>query len=150
MAGPGPRVEGSGSSRNRARGRRSGQAEAAGLGKERVRHVRMGNKSNVAAIDARLATLDPQRQVPLARTPRRLVVKLVKKVKLVKLVIMIECWLWLKQTRKCASQTGPDGAWPVQATQATRATRARLPDWAPDATHVTGLAGHATRDSEGT
>lgn len=40
-----------------------GQAEAAGLDKERVRHVRMGNKSNVAAIDARLATLDPKRQV---------------------------------------------------------------------------------------
>ena len=42
------------------------QAEAAGLHKERVRHVRMGNKSNVAAIDARLATLDPKRQVGAA------------------------------------------------------------------------------------
>jgi hypothetical protein len=48
------------------------QAEAAGLHKERVRHVRMGNKSNVAAIDARLATLDPKRQVRAIATGRKL------------------------------------------------------------------------------
>ena len=39
-----------------------GQTEAAGLIKERARHARMGNKSNVAAIDARLAAINPKRQ----------------------------------------------------------------------------------------
>ena len=52
-----------------------GQTEAAGLIKERVRHARMGNKSNVAAIDARLAAINSKRQArpdPLRLAPRRM------------------------------------------------------------------------------
>ena len=40
------------------------QVEAEELKRERVKHVRMGNKSNIATIDARLAALKPTRQVP--------------------------------------------------------------------------------------
>ena len=53
-----------------SRGRASAQVEAGGLLKERARHARMGNKSNVAAIDARLAALNPRRQASRPRPAR--------------------------------------------------------------------------------